>query len=90
MRLIVLTAFVCDRVEPKASSKLFIVHGKACRKSEQHPTCTHDSDFAEPAGKLYSIDIQAILGNDFRVRAAQASLSVLELSSLPWNAVRII
>ena len=74
MPLVVLTAFVCRRVEPQASSKLFIVHGKACRKGEQHPTCTHDNDFTDPAGKLYSIDIQAILGDDFRVRKHRSGI----------------
>ena len=46
---------------------MFVVHGAACRPTERYPTCTHTQG-RMPAGKMYLLDIKAILGSDFRVR----------------------
>lgn len=56
------------RVEPTAASSVFLVHGKACKKTEAHPTCSHDEEGVEPLGKLYAIDFKELMGEDWRVR----------------------
>ena len=57
------------RVEPNASSHVFLVHGQACAKSEHHPTCSHTEEGTTPMGKLYAIDFEEIMAEDWRVRA---------------------
>lgn len=56
------------RVEPKAASHVFVVHGQACLKTPQHPTCSHTKEGTKPAGKIYVIDLKPIMGVDWRVR----------------------
>ena len=60
------------RVEPNASSHVFLVHGQACAKSEHHPTCSHTEEGTTPMGKLYAIDFEEIMAEDWRVRAVEA------------------
>lgn len=62
------------RVEPTASSQVFLVHGQACEKSDWHPTCTHTEQGTRPQGKLYALDFQEILADDWRVRSQTALL----------------
>ena len=57
----------CCRVEPKAASHVFVVHGQACLHSPTHPTCTHTKEGVKPAGKSYVVDLKPILGSDWRV-----------------------
>ncbi|BDA42979.1 Vacuolar protein sorting/targeting protein 10 [Coccomyxa sp. Obi] len=54
------------RVEPKAASHVFVVHGQACLKTPQHPTCSHTKEGTKPAGKIYVIDLKPIMGADWR------------------------
>ena len=54
-------------MEPTAASQVFLVYGKACAKSDWHPTCTHTEEGTKPKGKLYSLDFEKILGNDWKV-----------------------
>ena len=61
------------RVEPTASSNVFLIHGKACAKSEWHPTCSHEEEGVEPLGKLYAINFKELMGDDWRVRMSQLS-----------------
>ena len=62
------------RVEPKAASHVFVVHGQACLKSPQHPTCSHTREGVKPAGKIYVVDLKPIMGADWRVRHLQPYL----------------
>ena len=55
-------------MEPTASSNVFLIHGKACTKSEWHPTCSHEEEGVEPLGKLYAINFKELMGDDWRVR----------------------
>ena len=55
------------RVEPTASSNVFLIHGKACAKSEWHPTCSLEEEGVEPLGKLYAINFKELMGDDWRV-----------------------
>ena len=56
------------RVEPSAASHMFVVHGKACEKRPEHPTCTHTLSGANPAGRMYILDFRPLMGTDWRVR----------------------
>lgn len=62
------------RVEPKAASHVFVVHGQACLHSPAHPTCTHTKEGVKPAGKSYVVDLKPILGSDWRVWIISLSL----------------
>ena len=55
------------RVEPTATSHTFMVHGEACARSAANPTCTHDKEGQIPAGKLYVVDVKAVMGTDWVV-----------------------
>ncbi|KAK9845742.1 hypothetical protein WJX81_001203 [Elliptochloris bilobata] len=54
------------RVEPSAASHMFVVHGKACEKRPEHPTCTHTRTDANPVGKMYIVDFRPVMGTDWR------------------------
>lgn len=43
------------------------MHGQACLKTPQHPTCSHTKEGTKPAGKIYVIDLKPIMGADWRV-----------------------
>lgn len=62
------------RVEPSAASHMFVVHGKACEKRPEHPTCTHTRSDANPAGRMYILDFRPLMGTDWRVRLAASLL----------------
>ena len=51
---------------------MFIVHGEACRKDQQHPTCSQDR-YSSNQGRMFSLDIKGVMGNDWRVRALCAA-----------------
>ena len=61
---------IVRRVEPTAASSIFLVHGKACTKSDWHPTCSHEEEGVEPLGKLYAINFKELMGEDWRVSAS--------------------
>ncbi len=52
---------------------MFVVHGKACEKRPENPTCSHVRADAYPSGKMYIVDMRAIMGMDWRVRLASHS-----------------
>ncbi|KAK9806438.1 hypothetical protein WJX73_007437 [Symbiochloris irregularis] len=54
------------RVEPTAASHIFLVHGEACFKDDDHPNCTHTDVGTRPPGKLFSLDLQHIVGNEWK------------------------
>ncbi|CAL5221253.1 g3408 [Coccomyxa viridis] len=54
------------RVEPKATSHVFVVHGQACLTTPAHPTCTHTKEGTKPVGKIYVVDLKPVLGSDWR------------------------
>ena len=69
--LITLTWSHVFRVEPKGASHVFIVHGQECRKSAEQPTCTYDpSQAAGRKGMMYVINIEQVMGTDWKVRIA--------------------
>lgn len=68
-----LTSACHNRVEPSAASHMFVVHGKACEKRPENPTCSHVRADAYPSGKMYIVDMRAIMGMDWRVRLASHS-----------------
>ena len=41
-----------------------MVHGQACRKTTEHPTCTHDKPGQMPEGRIYVVDITDLMGSD--------------------------
>ena len=55
------------RVEPKATSHVFVVHGQACLTTPAHPSCTHSKEGTKPVGKIYVVDLKPVLGSDWRV-----------------------
>lgn len=63
-----ITTLECSRVEPKATSHVFVVHGQACLTTPAHPTCTHSKEGTKPVGKIYVVDLKPVLGSDWRVR----------------------
>jgi hypothetical protein len=73
-------------VEPKAASHVFVVHGQACLKSPQHPTCSHTREGVKPAGKNYVVDLKPIMGADWRVRRPGTHLGVTGGSRLNLHA----
>lgn len=58
---------VCS-VEPTASSHVFLIYGEACVQDRWHPNCTHTDPGTRPLGKLFSLDINQLLGNEWQVR----------------------
>ncbi len=56
-----------------AMSHMCVVHGKACEKRPENPTCSHVRADAYPSGKMYIVDMRAIMGMDWRVRLASHS-----------------
>lgn len=74
---------VVFRVEPKAQSDTFVVHGQACRVSDAHPTCTHNKPGQMPGGRIYTIDITDLMGDDLQVTAVLNSVSVTIPVSIP-------
>ena len=56
-----------SRVEPTLASHTFLVYGEACFKDEAHPNCTHTEAGMRPQGKLFSLDLEHILGNEWQV-----------------------
>ena len=59
---------LCDRVEPKAASHVFLILGEACFKDAAHPNCTHTDPGTRPQGKLFSLDLERLIGNEWQVR----------------------
>ena len=55
------------RVEPSSSSHVFLVWGEACFRDERHPNCTHTEPGVPPAGKLFALDVEKLLGNEWKV-----------------------
>ena len=55
------------RVEPTAASHIFLVYGEACFRDEAHPKCTHTEAGQRPQGKLFSLDLEHLLGNEWQV-----------------------
>ena len=53
------------RVAPGGNSHVFVVHGSACLKTKLHPECGFTGG-AVPPGKLYAIDLQEMMGTDWR------------------------
>ena len=47
-----------------------MVHGQACRKTDAHPSCTHDRPGQMPEGRIYVVDITDLMGSDLPVRNA--------------------
>ena len=77
------------RVEPKATSHVFVVHGQACLRSPQNPTCSHTKEGVKPAGKIYVVDLKPILGSDWRVRGAPVPNLALWLTCMVLEPQRI-
>lgn len=53
------------RIAPGGDGHLFMVHGMACLRTEAHPDCGFTGGSA-PQGKMYALDIQDLLGGDWR------------------------
>lgn len=53
-------------VEPTASSHVFLIYGEACVQDRWHPNCTHTDPGTRPLGKLFSLDINQLLGNEWQ------------------------
>lgn len=56
------------RVEPGATSHIFVVHGKACKKSDEKPRCSAIGQDDVPPGRMYVVDIRDLMGVDWKVR----------------------
>jgi len=54
-----------------------VVHGQACRKTDAHPSCTHDRPGQMPEGRIYVVDITDLMGSDLPVRHAWVMLCKL-------------
>lgn len=54
-------------MEPSATSHIFVVHGKACKKTIDQPTCSASGQDDVPPGRMYVIDIRDIMGADWKV-----------------------
>ncbi|KAK9828958.1 hypothetical protein WJX72_003046 [[Myrmecia] bisecta] len=54
------------RVEPKSASHVFVVHGEACLKTSEHPTCSYTMSGQPPVGKAYVIDLKQVMGDDWK------------------------
>ena len=71
-----LTLVHCS-VEPTSSSHVFLVYGEACFKDEFHPNCTHTDPGTRPLGKLFSLDLQRLMGNEWQVCLPNHVVSIL-------------
>jgi len=60
------------RIEPRGASHVFIVHGKACRRSPTHQACGWEAGGsggggpASPPGRMYVLDVRSLMGPDWR------------------------
>eukprot|EP00884_Botryococcus_braunii_P007264 jgi/Botrbrau1/16539/Bobra.0327s0006.1 len=54
------------RVEPSATSHIFVVHGKACKQTPDQPTCSGSGQDDVPPGRMYVIDIKDVMGVDWK------------------------
>jgi sortilin len=63
------------RIEPRGASHVFIVHGKACRRSPTHQACGWDAAgggaggggaASSPPGRMYVLDVRTLMGPDWR------------------------
>ena len=84
------------RVEPTASSHIFLVYGEACFQDERHLSCTHTQAGERPAGKMFALDLAALMGNEFKVTSTtrpvanapatcSGSLPALDLAAVPCD-----
>ena len=81
-----LNSFWGRRVEPTAKSHVFLVYGEACFKDERHPNCTHTELGARPQGKLFALDLERLIGNEWQVQfVACPENSVLSRLALSYH-----
>lgn len=70
------------RTAPGNRDHVFLVHGVACLKTDEHPDCSFTGGRSQ-GGRLYSIDIQDLLGSDWKECDTSAGSNDLEELQLP-------
>ena len=76
-------------MEPTLASHTFLVYGEACFKDDAHPNCTHTEVGKRPQGKLFSLDLEHILGNEWQVQTLLKAQQ-LALRSTPASGMQLV
>lgn len=77
-------AILVDNIQtaPGNQNHIFLVHGIACLKTDAHPDCSFTGGSA-PVGKLFAVDIQELIGSDWKECNSSENSSDYEAWDIP-------